>query len=125
MTKPTNSLLANELTVGDLTSGNRGYQFTPDPTSLSISIGNILSNILSFLTIIAGIAFVFYFMLGAISWITSSGDTQKVQTAQKRITQALIGILVTAAAYPIAYVLTNLVGIPMKEPYTLIYNFVF
>lgn len=93
--------------------------------NLSHSLGQLLSNILGIITMIAGVAFIFYFMIGAINWITSAGDTNKIQTARGQILNAIIGLAITALAYPTAYVLSQLLGVPFKNPIELITSFTF
>ncbi len=102
----------------------QGYTFT-DNSGLADNISNVVSNIIGFITLIAGVSFLIFFMLGAINWITSGGDPQKAQTARTRITNSLWGLFIAVAAYPIASILTNLVGIPLAEPADLLNNLIF
>ncbi len=72
----------------------------------------------SFLPAAAGMAFLigaliffFYFVTGAIAWISSGGDKQALESARTRITNALIGILLLFAAFAIIRVLESFFGI--------------
>lgn len=89
--------------------------------SLSGNISLLISNIIGFITLIAGLAFIMYFMIGAINWITSAGDTTKTQKARTMIINALIGLIITVLAYPSALVVSRLLGVPLAEPGELIY----
>jgi len=101
-----------------------GYAFSGSE-SLSFNLAKVLSNVIGFITLIAGIAFIMYFMIGAINWITSAGDATKSQKARSMLTNALIGLAITVLAYPIASILGKLFGIPLVWPAELINSFLF
>jgi len=63
------------------------------------------------LVVVGGLAFLLYTIIGGINWITSAGDTQKVESAQKHITNALIGLVILVAAYAIFTVVKTFLGI--------------
>ncbi len=101
-------------------------QFAPKQSGYTVgSIALLLSNIIGILTLIAGLAFVIYLMLGTINLITSGGDAEKIQKAKARITNAIIGLVITVIAYPVAFVLGKLVGIPFTEPAKILNSFSF
>ena len=108
--------------VGDLNSSNQGYFSGGDlPTSLP----NLLSNLISLLTLVAGVAFIFWFVIGAVNWITSAGDPNKAKKASQQILNAIIGLIITAIALPVLSVIGDLVGIPITDPVTLLNNLFF
>ena len=86
-----------------------GHLPSTDPATLTT---NLLSTIIG----LAGLGFIFYFMIGAINWITAGGDTNKAQTARTMIINALIGLVVTLIAYPVIQVLSQLLGVPLTNP---------
>jgi len=69
-----------------------------DPTTAIYWFARFISNIIGIMTIIAFIWFLFSFLSGAISWLSSSGDKNKLQEAQKKITSALVGLVIVIAA---------------------------
>ncbi|MFH0951523.1 MAG: hypothetical protein V1765_03570 [bacterium] len=80
-------------TVGD----NAGYdinQRTIDPI-----IANIISVVLSFL----GVIFLILMIYGGYTWMTATGNEQQITKARTIIVAALIGVLITVAAYAITY----------------------
>lgn len=99
----------------------KGYSVGDLPSQLEL----IVSNVIGFLTLIAGLAFLFYFLIGAINWITASGDNQKSQLARQQIFNALIGLIVVVLAYPIISVLSQLLGIHILNPQDVINQFQF
>ena len=96
-----------------------GYQAMDAASGLS----RIVSGLLGIITAIAGLSFLFYFMFGAITWITSGGDPQKAQTAKTALSNALIGLVITVAAYPLALLVSRLLGVPLAEPQELFNSF--
>lgn len=79
-------------------------------------LGSFMSTVITTLTVVAGLAFVLYFVLGGIKWITSSGDKGKAEEAKTELTQAAIGLIVVAVAYSIAGVIGGVVGIDILNP---------
>lgn len=86
-----------------------------DINPFSLIIADFLSNIITFLTILAGIYFLIYFMVGALKWISSGGNREKVEEAKKSLTNAAIGLIVVAAAYTIAFIVGKVLGIDFLD----------
>ena len=63
------------------------------------------------LLIAAAVVFVFIMILGAISWITSGGDKQQVESARGRILAAVIGLVILFAVWAIIRLLGTFFGI--------------
>ncbi len=61
--------------------------------------------------IIGAIIFFYQFVTGAIGWIWSGGDKQKLESARERITGAIIGLLLMFAAYAIIRFIGDFLGI--------------
>lgn len=53
----------------------------------------VLQNIINFLLMFAGIIAVFLIVYSGIKFVTSSGDPQKVESARKTLTYAIIGFV--------------------------------
>ncbi len=79
-------------------------------TGFAQNIGDFLNAILSFVMVIAALLVFFYLIWGGIEWITSGGDKGKTESARNKITAAVIGIIVLAAAYAILQVVLNFLG---------------
>ena len=94
----------------------KGYLGTTSTGAPTADLTKIVSNVLAIITIIAGVGFLFYFMFGAINWITSGGDTQKAAAARNTILNAVIGLIITVIAYPSILLIAKLVGIPLANP---------
>jgi hypothetical protein len=76
----------------------------------------VVSLVIGFLTVVAGLWFVFQFLSGAIGWLSAGGDKAKLQAAQGRITQAIIGLAVVIAAIFIIDLVGTLLGLNILSP---------
>ena len=90
-----------------------GYAPVGDVTA---SIAKLASNVFGFLTITAGIAFLIYFAIGGLTWITSGGDKGKVDEAKKRMTGAAIGMIIITLTYGIVWIIGKVLGFNLLDP---------
>jgi NADH:ubiquinone oxidoreductase subunit 6 (subunit J) len=56
------------------------------------NFGDFLFSLVNMLIIVGAILVFFYLLMGGLNWLTSGGDKVKVETAQKQITSAVIGL---------------------------------
>jgi len=97
--------------------GPWSWLFQEKDVSMSAAIfTSIISRIIGIMTIIAGIWFIFQFIIGAYSYMTAAGDQQKMSNATKKITSALIGLTIIVAAYAIISLLGALLGFEILKP---------
>jgi hypothetical protein len=64
------------------------------------------------------VAFVFAFinlLLGGYDWITSGGDKTKLQSARDRITNAIVGLIITGAAWAVMTLVGEFLGIGFPD----------
>ncbi len=73
---------------------------------------NFISSAIGLITIIAIIWFVFIFITGAIGIISSGGDKGAMESARKKITSGLIGLVVVVAGIFVVKLIGLLIGIP-------------
>lgn len=76
-----------------------------------ITFAGFVSAAIGIITIIGTIWFVFLFITGAISIISSGGDKQKVSEARTRITTGIIGLVVLVSSIFIIDLLGSLIGL--------------
>jgi hypothetical protein len=87
--------------------GNLGSQSINEATN---AIAGLMSRGLGVATIIAGLWFLLQFILGGYDYMTAGGDQQKMTNATKKITSALIGLIIVVAAYAVMSLLGELLG---------------
>jgi len=75
------------------------------------NLGAIISGALGFIMALAALLVFLYLILGGIQWITSGGDKGKTEEARNKITAAVIGLIVLAAAYAVLQIMLSFLGI--------------
>jgi len=84
---------------------------TPPPQLKITNLGKLISSLISLFLIIAALSSFVFLLWGGIQWITSGGDKSALDAAKNRITAALLGLLITFAAYAIFLVVEQFLGI--------------
>jgi len=70
----------------------------------------ILLNIITIFYAVGGIGVVVYFVWGSVDWIFSGGDKEKVAAARKKITNAIIGLVLLSLSFVIINIVGQVVG---------------
>lgn len=73
-------------------------------------INLFLNNLITLIYMVAAVVFVFMLLISAFQWLSSGGDKEKVAGAQRRITNAIIGIVLFAIAFAILRVVGVFTG---------------
>ena len=75
------------------------------------NIGNFISKGVSGAILGAGLLVLVYLIWGGVELIISTGDKAKIESAQGRITAALIGLVIVAAAWVVWKVVLYFLGV--------------
>lgn len=102
-------LAQDEITNPLLNINLRGAEF----------FSKLVQSVLGLAFVIAAIIFIFMMVIGAIQWITSGGDKQAVQSAQGKITSAIIGLIILISSYAIVKVIGDFFGISAFQNFTI------
>lgn len=84
--------------------------------------GNFISTIIATLTVVGGLAFVIFFTMGGLKWITAGGDKTKVQEAQTQMTQGVIGLVAIVAGLFVVGVVGGILGIDFLNPFKTLFG---
>lgn len=68
-------------------------------------VGEIFRNSYTIMLLITVVLSLIFIVYGAINWITSGGDKQKVESARKKVTFAVIGLIVAFMSFAIVALL--------------------
>ena len=98
-----------ENTFGKVTTPPQLGDLGSQPGNIAISL--FLSRAINIIYMLAGLLVVFMFISGAVMWIISGGEKEKVEEARKRIMAAIVGIIILALAFFIIKVLGNILNI--------------
>lgn len=74
-------------------------------------LGVLVGSILGILLIIAAILAFLYLILGGIQWITSGGDKAGLEAARNKITNAIVGLVIVAAAWAVMFLVGQFLGL--------------
>ena len=91
----------------DFTSAANNTTLAASEVSFVEWIIKILNGVL----VISALLVLLYLLWGAISWITAAGDSNKIQAARDRMTQAIIGLVVLAGTLALFMLLQKFLGI--------------
>lgn len=108
--------LIADVNLGGITGLNAYDKGVEGISGYGGALEKLISNTIATLTIIGGLMFIIYFLVGGLSWITAGGDQGKIENAKKKMTGAAIGIIIIALSYSISYIISQVVGIDILNP---------
>jgi hypothetical protein len=76
------------------------------------SIGTIISALLPYLFVLAGLMLFVYLILGGFQLMTSGGDPKRAESAKGKITGAVIGFIIIFVSYWLVQILQVIFGLP-------------
>ncbi|MEI8232377.1 MAG: hypothetical protein WCG44_01400 [bacterium] len=76
------------------------------PRQFAVTIATLWQTII----LVGGLAFLLYFLMGGVTWITAGGDKGKLEEAKDKITQGLVGLAILAASYVIIKFIETAIG---------------
>ncbi|MBU1129976.1 hypothetical protein KKE45_01500 [Patescibacteria group bacterium] len=85
-----------------------GIQPTANPTN---QLEEIISQIIGVLSVVAVIWFTFQVIFAGYAYISSQGDKTKLETARKRLTQGILGLVISLVAIFLASLIATLAGL--------------
>lgn len=80
----------------------------PDATT---KFTDIITSLITVLTIFAGLAFLLWFVIGALTWITAADHADKLEKAKNQMNQALVGLVIAVLTLSITYIIGKIAGI--------------
>ncbi|OGV97157.1 hypothetical protein A2W24_00425 [Microgenomates group bacterium RBG_16_45_19] len=78
-------------------------------------LGVYVSAIVGALLTVAGLAAFLFLVWGGLNWVMAGGDKGKVEEARTRITNAVIGLAIVAAAWAIFLLLDFFFGLNIAQ----------
>lgn len=88
---------------------------TQSRVAINTDLGSFVSNTISAIILVAGLATFMYLVYGGIQWIMSSGDKGKLEEARGKITNGIIGLAIVASAWAIYLLLDYFFGIGLTK----------
>ena len=75
-----------------------------------------IANVVGVLTVFAAIFFIVYFLIAALTWVTSGGDSGKLQNARDRMLHGVLGLVIVVASYGIIGLIGSIIGFDLLSP---------
>jgi len=100
---------------------DKGIATNPGP-DVANRFADLISNIVTLLTIFSGLAFLIWFIVGALTWITASDHADKLEKAKNQMSQAIIGLVLVIIAIAIISLLGKITGLTILDPAAIINN---
>lgn len=75
----------------------------------------ILKNVISFFLVFAGVVAVFMIIFAGVKYITAAGDKEKISSAQKTLTFAIIGLILVILALSILSFISYFTGVGLNQ----------
>ncbi|NCP47554.1 hypothetical protein AUJ42_00985 [Candidatus Collierbacteria bacterium CG1_02_44_10] len=120
MFKLISTIYAADIPLGSEVGGVGPFQ-TGISGAVQTGLGTFLSNIITTITVVGSLAFVIFFTLGGLEWITAGGDKAKVSSAQTQMTQATIGLIAIVASYFIIGIVGAVLGLDILRPFKTLF----
>ena len=78
-----------------------------------------ISNIVAVITIFAGLSFLIWFVVGALTWITAADHADKLEKAKNQMSSAIIGLVIVIVTIPFVYLIGKILGIDILNSGTI------
>lgn len=90
--------------VGDITTT------TSNAVKTIASLAFLVSNVIGILSVVAGLVFIFQFLIAGFNWLTAGGDKAKLEQAQQKLMNAVVGLAIVLVAYALISLIGNILG---------------
>jgi cytochrome bd-type quinol oxidase subunit 2 len=89
----------------------------PDATGVATisCIWIVLQNVINAALALSGLVAVFLIIYSGYQYVTSSGDKEKVDNARKRLTYAIIGLVIIMLSFVMINIFSQLTGVELNQ----------
>ncbi|HLD24813.1 MAG TPA: hypothetical protein VJB96_02740 [Patescibacteria group bacterium] len=102
--------LLSDASLGTIGGSGLG-PFGENPGDGLTGIAKIISSVIGFMTIAAGVWFLFQFIVGGFTMISAGGDKAKLQSSKDKLTNSFIGLIVVVAGWSILALASTFFGV--------------
>ncbi len=78
-------------------------------------IGHLVSNIAAAGFIVAGVITFLYLVWGGIDYLSAGGDKGKIESGQKKISSAIIGLAIVASSWAVYQIILVFFGVDVDK----------
>lgn len=81
-----------------------------DSSGVGKVFGDLLTSVISLMTMVAGIMLVLYLVYGGVKYVTAGGSEKAVDEAKRMITNAIVGLVIVVAAIMVTQLVGKILG---------------
>ena len=74
-------------------------------------LGTLIPNLYAVAIVLAGLAIFIFLVWGGIDWLTAGEDSEKIKSAQKKMTNAVIGLAILLGAWALWWLILHITGL--------------
>ena len=104
----------NETPLGKIGGLPGGYQGST--AAAPTVFETIATNVVGFLTIAGGFAFIIYTIMAGLTWITAREEAERLSKAKQMFVNAIIGLAIVVSSWAIAGIFGELFGFKILNP---------
>lgn len=109
----------NVVSAFDITAPTSVAQPVTNSEAASKGVGSMITNVITLIFSFSSIAVVLYFLWGAFDWIMSGGDKEKVGSARRKMTTAIVGLLLLSLTFAIMGIISQITSVNILGDLTL------
>lgn len=98
-----------------LPGGPEGYKISAPTGARFFDIGEVITLLLPYVFVIAGLLLFGYLIWGGFEFLTSAGDPEKIKSAQSKLVGAIVGFVIVLASYWLVQILEVIFGISILK----------
>jgi hypothetical protein len=110
LTKPSAVLAVDAPFSGSVDKYNQAI-FGSNPTNDLTTIGGIISAVLPYVFVVAGIILFFQLIWGGLNLLTAAGSADSAEKGKKQITSSVFGFIIIFASYWVIQILQVVLGV--------------
>lgn len=107
--------------LGNIEGLPGGYQGT-GAAGAPATFEKIATNVVGFLTMAGGFAFIIYTILAGLTWITAREEAERLSKAKQMFTNAIIGLAIVVSSWAISGIFGKLFGFEILNPMQYLEN---
>ncbi len=107
------SLIQSVLAASSETVSDLGEALKPYPGGQA-QIGTLIPKLYAVTIILAGVGILIFLVWGSIDWLTAGEDSEKIKSAQKKMTNAVIGLTILLGAWALWWLILHITGLKTR-----------
>jgi hypothetical protein len=99
-----------------LTGGGNAAAQAANKEAVGNKFNAVLGVIIGVITLVAGLWFLFQFIIGGLNYLSAGGDKHAVEAAQQRLQNAIVGLIIVIIATVVVGLFGTILGLDILNP---------